>query len=144
MPDLKSATADDLPAIIALLKASELPCEDVRPGRQEFIVAVSENCIVGVVGLERTGPYGLLRSLAVEPGWRSKGLGKALVDEMLSHAWLKGVGEVYLLTTTAPGFFEKQGFVAAAREEAPKAIHNTAEFKSICPVSSVCMKKKIA
>ncbi len=144
MPDLRGAAADDLPAIVALLKASELPYEDVGPGRQEFIVAVSGNCMIGVVGLERAGPYGLLRSLAVEPGQRGKGLGKALLDEMLLHAWLKGVGEVYLLTTTAAGFFEKQGFEAAVRAEAPKVIQNTTEFKTVCPVSAVCMRKKIA
>jgi N-acetylglutamate synthase-like GNAT family acetyltransferase len=144
MPDLRAATADDMPAIVSLLKAAELPCEDVSPGRQDFIVAVSGNSIVGVVGLERAGPYGLLRSLAVDAGQKGKGLGKALVNEILLHAWLKGIGEVYILTTTAPGFFKKAGFEPAVRAEAPKVIQNTTEFKSICPVSSACMKKKIA
>ena len=144
MPDLRSAGPDDLPAIVSLLKASGLPCEDIDPARQEFIVAASGNDITGVVGLERAGAYGLLRSLAVEPGQRKKGLGKALLDEMLLHAWLKGAGEIYILTTTAPGFFEKNGFEQAVRSDAPKGIQNTTEFKTICPVSAVCMRKKIA
>lgn len=144
MPELRAATADDLPAIISLLKASELPYEDVIPGKQDFIVAVSGNSIVGVVGLERAGPYGLLRSLAVDAGQRNKGLGKALLDEMLLHAWIKGAGEIYILTTTAAGFFKKHGFEAAVRSDAPKIIQNTTEFRTVCPVSAVCMRKKIA
>lgn len=144
MPDMRIATAEDLPAIMSLLKASELPCEDVSPGRQDFIVAVSGNSIVGVVGLERAGPYGLLRSLAVGPGHRDKGLGKALLDEMLSHAWLKGIGEIYILTTTASGFFKRRGFEAAVRSDAPNVIQNTTEFRTVCPASAVCMRKKIA
>ena len=144
MPDLRGATPDDLPAIVALLKAYELPFEDIDPARQEFIVAASENGIIGVVGLERSGAYGLLRSLAVETGQRSKGLGKALLDEMLLHAWLKGVGEIYILTTTASGFFKKQGFETAVRSDAPKVIQNTTEFRTVCPVSAACMRKKIA
>lgn len=144
MPDIRAATAEDLPAIISLLKASGLPCEDLSPGGQELIVAVSESRIAGVVGLERSGPYGLVRSLAVEPGKRGQGLGKALLDEALLRAWLKGVGEVFILTTTAPGFFEKQGFEAAVRSEAPRSIQNTTEFRTMCPASAVCMKKKIA
>jgi amino-acid N-acetyltransferase len=144
MPELRSATADDLPAIVSLLKAAELPYEDASPGRQDFVVAVSGNSIVGVVGLERAGPYGLLRSLAVEPGHRGRGLGKALLDEMLSHAWLKGIGQVYILTMTASGFFEKQGFEAADRSDAPNVIRNTNEFRTVCPASATCMRKKIA
>jgi len=144
MPDIRAAAAEDLPAMISLLKASALPYEDIIPGKQEFMVAVSENRIVGVVGLERSGPYALVRSLAVEQGQRGKGVGKALLDEMLLHAWLKGVGEVYILTTTAAEFFTKQGFEAAVRQEAPKVILGTTEFRTMCPASAVCMKKKIA
>ncbi len=86
---------------------------------------------------------GLLRSLAVEGAYRGRGLGRALVLEMIGHAKDSGINQLYLLTLTADRFFGKEGFERISRECMPEAIQNTMEFTSICPVSSVCMKKEI-
>jgi N-acetylglutamate synthase-like GNAT family acetyltransferase len=50
---------------------------------------------------------------------------------------------MYLLTTTAAGFFERRGYVAAARESAPAEIRATREFADICPASSAFMVKHL-
>ena len=63
--------------------------------------------------------------------------------EMTGHAKEKDIKQLYLLTLTADRFFEKECFERISRESMPEAIQNTTEFTSICPVSSVCMKKEI-
>jgi amino-acid N-acetyltransferase len=133
----------DIGRIKAILKKADLPYEDIGPTRQEFIVASQGTKILGAVGLEPYDECGLLRSLAVEDTFRGHGIGRALVMEMTGHAREKGIKYLFLLTLTADRFFEKEGFERISRESMPEAIQNTTEFTSICPVSSVCMKKEI-
>lgn len=140
---MKAGEKSDICGIKLLLKKADLPYEDIDPARQDFIVAAQGAKIIGTVGLEPYGECGLLRSLVVEDAYRGRGLGKALVMEMIGHANDKGVRQLYLLTLTADRFFDKEGFERISRECMPETIQKTAEFTSICPVSSVCMKKEI-
>jgi amino-acid N-acetyltransferase len=140
---IRQARSSDERAIRRLLKKADLPCEDVAIGRQTFLVAISDGRIVGTVGLEAYGAGGLLRSLAVEEGLRGHGLGSELAEEMAEEARKSGVRELYLLTMTAALFFAKHGFERMEREKAPTALQGTTEFASLCPVSSVCMRKRL-
>ncbi len=97
----------------------------------------------GVVGLECFGPVGLIRSLAVSSGARGRGLGRALVSAIEADARAAGVAELYLLTTTAEGFFSKLGYVRIARDDAPLAIASTTQFSALCPSSAVVMRKAL-
>jgi len=54
-----------------------------------------------------------------------------------------GVQELYLLTMTAEPFFAKRGYGRVDRAKAPAALQGTTEFVSLCPVSSVCMMKRL-
>jgi amino-acid N-acetyltransferase len=54
-----------------------------------------------------------------------------------------GINCLYLLTTTAKAFFDKQGYCSIKREETPQAVKQTAEFSSLCPSSAVVMKKRL-
>ncbi len=139
----RPARPDDMQAILSLLKRSERPYEDVDLDRQDFLVAVGEGQVRGTVGLEAAGEYGLLRSLAVDASYRDGGIGRSLLDKIIVHAVRKGVRELYLLTTTADKFFIRQGFEVTGRAAAPTALQETHEFKSACPASAVCIKKKI-
>lgn len=65
----------------------------------------------------------------------------ALVAKAEGHAKAHGVEEVYLLTTTAEGFFARLGYERVEREGAPESIRGTKEFSSICPSSAVLMRK---
>jgi amino-acid N-acetyltransferase len=140
----RPARSDDMNAIVSLLKKSELPYEDVDLDRQDFLVAVDEGRVRGIVGLEAAGEYGLLRSLAVDASYRDRGNGGSLLDKIIAHARRKGFRELYLLTTTADKFFMRHGFERTERAAAPPALRETHEFRSACPASAVCMKKKIA
>jgi amino-acid N-acetyltransferase len=68
---------------------------------------------------------------------------KALYARILAHAHLQGVGELFLLTNTAEGFFSKIGFHKTIRDSVPESIKTTKEFQSLCPSTTVCMAKRI-
>jgi amino-acid N-acetyltransferase len=63
---------------------------------------------------------------------------------MVEAARSLGVRELYLLTMTAAPFFVKHGFEKVERAKAPASLQGTTEFASLCPVSSVCMRKRLA
>ena len=141
---LGPAGADDLSGIEALLTDSHLPTTDVAQHLGGFILARSEGQLVGTVALERYGQVALLRSVCVAPSYRSRRVGRALLDAVESDAASHGIHQLYLLTTTAADYFAQHGFATITRDQAPPPIQQTAEFRSLCPSSAVCMKKALA
>ncbi len=111
---------------------------------RDFIVARSEGTIVGVVGLERKGSHALLRSLAVTESFRGAGVGSRLLKAVERYAFSQGVSRLHLLTLTAKRFFTRHGFGIAERGSQPASIRNTAEFRTLCPETAVCMTKDVA
>ena len=104
---------------------------------------LNEGAVVGVAGLETYGGQGLLRSVAVAEGMQGKGYGVLLVKNVVDQAKKLRVEELFLLTTTASGFFEKLGFQAISREEAVGGITGSVEFRSACPKTAVLMHLKL-
>ena len=143
--ELRPARPVDLDAIVALLGAAELPVEDLDVARLDaFVVATEGEACVGVVGLEIHEPNALLRSLAVEPRHRSRGLGARLVRAIEAEARARGVTALYLLTTTARTFFERVGYAAHDRAAVPPSIAATTEFSSLCPDTADCLWRDLA
>ncbi len=126
------------------MAAAGLPPGDLSLDRQDFVVAVRGRRIVGCAGLEPFGEAGLFRSFAVEPGLRNSGLGAALCGRLLAHASTRGVRDAYLLTTTAERFFLRHGFERFDRAAVPAALAASAEFRSLCPATAVCMHRAVA
>ena len=138
--ELRSARPAELDAIARLLRAADLPVEDLNAAMLDaFVVAVEGGACVGVVGLEIRESSALLRSLAVESRYRSRGLGARLVDAIEAEARARGVTALYLLTTTAAAFFERAGYAAHDRATVPPAIAVTTEFSSLCPDTADCL-----
>ncbi|MEP7066926.1 MAG: arsenic resistance N-acetyltransferase ArsN2 [Gemmatimonadota bacterium] len=136
---LRPARDEDLQAIEALLVASDLPVVGVADSLCSFIVAESDGRIVGVVGLELCREHALLRSTAVAPDWRDRGLGRQLVERIIAEAESRNIHALYLLTTTAERYFPSFGFVKTTRESVPEAVRGTEEFVSACPASATVM-----
>lgn len=136
-------TEEDERTVLGLLADAGLPTVDldeVRPGT--FLLArTGAGRVVAAVGCEAFGEHGLLRSLVVHPDFRGLGIGRALAGAMEGQAFSKGVRALYLLTTTAPGFFLKLGYEPTARDAVPACIAATEEFRGICPASAACLKK---
>ena len=127
-----------------LLAECDLPYEDIQSSQlRHFWIACENTRLAGVVGLEILGKDALLRSLAVSPNARGKGLGKQLTFKAEQYARSSQVGTLYLLTMTASEFFKKLGYQVIKREDAPETLHNTTEFQGTCPVSATCMTKSL-
>jgi amino-acid N-acetyltransferase len=127
-----------------LLTAAGLPTDDLQAiDLAHFLAAGTAERPLGVVGLELLGDSALLRSLAVEAEARGSGCGRALVEAAELHAENLGVRTLYLLTTTAAGFFERLGYERVGRESAPPAVRRTREFAGLCPDTAVCMVKRL-
>lgn len=141
---LRSARPSDAAAIERLLVASSLPTAGVAESLGGFIVADSDGEIVGVAGLEDGGDSALLRSVAVAPAWRSRGLGRALVTRAIANAESRGLRALYLLTTTAERYFPSFGFVPTMRESVPEPVRASREFQDLCPASAVVMMRRCA
>ena len=141
---LRPATRADLPAVEHLLRALDLPTAGVAEWVERFWIADHGGKAVGVVGLEQYGDEALLRSVAVDPSWRSAGLGRALVDAALRAARTAGAKEMYLLTTTAERYFARFGFVQIARDDVPGAVQQSVEFREACPASAVVMRTELS
>ena len=140
--EFESAVPDDEPQVRQLLAGCELPDEDITASHlQHFLVVRHEKNLAGVIGLELLGQCALLRSLAVEAHVRGQGIASQLVKKVEAYARSNKVEYLYLLTTTAAGFFEKHGYCTTDRNNVPIVLKETAEFKSICPSTAICMVK---
>lgn len=141
-PTLRNATATDAAAVEALLTAAQLPLDGVRDAINSFTVAEDGNRIVGVAGIEQCGEgtgHALLRSVAVDPAWRGRALGQALVARAIASAQDRGIRSLYLLTTTAEAWFPRFGFSVTARDAVPDDVRASAEFCTACPATATVM-----
>jgi amino-acid N-acetyltransferase len=136
---LRPALENDLAAVEELLVASGLPVAGVKESLWSFIVAESEDRLVGVVGLEICCEHALLRSTAVAAEWRDRGLGRQLVERIIAEAEARNIRALYLLTTTAERYFPSFGFVKTTRDAVPEPVRRTEEFVCACPASATVM-----
>jgi N-acetylglutamate synthase-like GNAT family acetyltransferase len=139
----RSARAEDVSRISALLAANALPTADLADSRPEFVIAEDGSTLLAIGGLQRCGDVALLRSVAVAEPRRGSGIGSELVRELERLARAHGVREIILLTQTAEAFFANHGYRNVIREGLPPAILATAEFRTLCPASAACMSKRI-
>ncbi len=131
----------DLEAIEALARQNGLPTEVVGASFPDaYVVARRGDTVIGVAALEVHGGSALLRTVAVAPAERGRGVGIALVADRMSSARSQGLEAVYLLTTTAAPLFQRFGFVEADRAGVPPALALSPEFAALCPASAVCMR----
>lgn len=144
MVEITSARPGDLDAVLALVERAGLPTSGVADGFPDgYVVAHAVGALVAAAGLKIHGDDGLLRSVVVTPAHRCSGLARKLVDRLLDAGRERGLGAVYLLTTTARDYFARLGFERVPRESAPEALQRSTEFASICPASAVCMKRRL-
>ncbi|ACY49451.1 arsenic resistance N-acetyltransferase ArsN2 [Rhodothermus marinus] len=136
---IRPAWAEDWPALRQLLQTCGLIETGVAAQLDRVRVATWRGRIVGMALLERYAEGGLLRSVAVEPAWQGRGIGRRLVDVMLEEARREGLSQVFLLTETAADFFARLGFVPVTREEVPASVRAAPQFTYLCPISSQVM-----
>ncbi len=135
-----AATATDVGAIKQLLADNDLPIAGVDDHWKTFVVARDADRIVGCGGSEAYAVAALIRSIAVAPEYRGRGIGRQLVRQLLDRLSARGIREFYLLTTDAQEYFKKRGFKKCDRDEVNPQLLASREFQDACPQSAICMR----
>ena len=138
---VEAARAADLDAVLELLRDNALPVDGLSDHLATTLVVRQGDRIVGSAALEVYDGGALLRSVAVAPGVQRSGLGRALTDAAIGLARQRRIPALFLLTTTADGYFPRFGFERIDRSQVPATVQESVEFRSACPASAIVMRK---
>ncbi|WP_177225832.1 arsenic resistance N-acetyltransferase ArsN2 [Arsenicibacter rosenii] len=139
----RPARFSDRASLCQLLQAVGLPIEDLPEDPGHFFVLTDQQTVIGSAGMEPYDSVGLLRSVAITPDYRKAQLGKRLIDAIEVHALVTGIQQLYLITTTADGYFSKLGYSPVDRTAVPPAIAATQQFSGLCPSTARVMMKEL-
>lgn len=138
--EILPATGGDAEIIKMLLTEAGLSTIGVDENLRTFIVARDGDRVVGCAGAEAYQFAALVRSVAVLPEFRGKGLGRRLVRQILDRLASRGLREFYLLTTDAEDYFRKRGFKTIDRDEVHPQLLASRQFQDACPSTATCMR----
>lgn len=136
---IRSASIEDLTAVKELLRERGLPTVGVDETINTFLVA-DKHKVIGTVGVLYDGEKALIRSFAVTSKNENRGIGLALIKQVLAEIKRMGAAEVYLLTETAAEYFKRFGFFEINRDDIPQRLLKESGLAQACPCSSQCMK----
>ncbi len=136
---LRRASTHEWPAIADLLSAVQLPLDGAGDHLSRFWVVEREGDVIACAATEEHADAVLLRSVAVHPAVRGRGLAEHLCVTVLEESATEGFRRAYLLTTTADGFFPRFGFAPVTRADTPPSMRSSPEFKGACPDTAVVM-----
>ena len=125
------------------LRAAGLPHHDLDADGVRLYAFERSGDVVGYGGLEIYGRHALLRSIVVDSARRRQGVGRRIVELLSENAAREGVGRAFLLTTDERAYFERLGFAAVDRKDAPPAILASRQAAGLCPASAALMAKML-
>lgn len=140
---IERAQPEDIPSVLSLLERHGLPLDGADAMDDAVVVARLDGRVVGAAGLERYADGALLRSVVVDASAQGEGLGQRLTEAAIALASDLRMPSVFLLTTTADGFFPRFGFERIGRDDVPESVRQSVEFRSACPASAVVMRKPL-
>jgi N-acetylglutamate synthase-like GNAT family acetyltransferase len=141
---IRAARRDDLPGIQALLRACELPAEDLSAAHLAHCIVISQAPrVIGCIGIEPLGIEGLLHSLSVDPMMRNNGFADSLLQAAEAHARAIGLARLYLLTASAGPFFLRHGYEPVAWESAPPVLRDTTLLVQMRLPNAACHVKSL-
>lgn len=130
MVEIRKASLADIPDLLALINTYAkggimLPRTEFEMAEniRDFLVAIDRDAdparLVGCGALHFYTPTaGEIRSLAVEPGLKTRGIGRALVEALEQEAASHDLQSLFAFTYV-DGFFRKLGFEEVDRGELP-------------------------
>lgn len=126
MLEVRKASLTDIPALLDLIntyaaKGVMLPRTEFEMAEniRDFLVAFDAGRLVGCGALHfYTAASGEVRSLAVDPSVKTRGIGRALVEALEEEAREQELHSMFAFTYV-PGFFAKLGFEEVDRGELP-------------------------
>jgi amino-acid N-acetyltransferase len=124
--ELRRAWLTDIPLMLELIndyaaKGIMLPRTEFEMAEniRDFVVAFDNGRLVGCGALHfYTATSGEVRSLAVDPSVKTKGIGRAIVETLEQEARAQDLHSLFAFTYVA-GFFAKLGFDEVDRGELP-------------------------
>jgi N-acetylglutamate synthase-like GNAT family acetyltransferase len=127
--EIRPAARQDVRQMVAVLDGCDLRSEDICADDTFYLVATLDDRIVGTVGIENAaGSAVLLRSLAVLPELRSKGIGARLMSEITSQA-RTSARTIYLFSTGAGDYYQARGYVEVPVDEVVSAVGRTPQVR---------------
>jgi len=145
-------TAQDHPAVQALLTQAHLPIEDIPPMALSLFLGIRDpqtshdsapGHLIAIAGLEVHGDEGLLRSLLVQADQRGRGLARELVRAQEAQARRLGLRRLALLTETAADFFRALDYRDTDRATLSSGLLASPQFQQLCPASARCLTKTL-
>jgi amino-acid N-acetyltransferase len=134
---IRAAREVDLDDILSLLIDADLNIDGVHENLGSFVVAADGDRIVACVGAEPFQFVALLRSLAVHPDYRGRGLGRRLVRQLIDRFASRGLREFYVVTEGAEEYFRKRGFKPCDRDEVHPQVAGSTELSNASDAASV-------
>lgn len=126
MIEVRKAAMSDIAPILDLIngyaaKGIMLPRTEFEMSEaiRDFSVAYSDGALVGCGALHFYSPtMGEIRSLAVNPDWKTHGVGRRLIESLIAEAEAYSLDAVFAFTYVED-FFRKMGFDVVERGELP-------------------------
>ncbi len=132
-------------ALEKALRQVSLPIDDLSQSKGTFFRFMNRKGEpAGFGGIELHGKNALLRSIVVPPGLQKSGYGTAITRSLLRYAEMMGAESGYLLTMEAVPFFNKLGFKAIAKSDAPPEILATPQASGLCPSTATLMVRSVS
>ena len=124
--EIRRASLTDIPLMLELIndyatKGIMLPRTEFEMAEniRDFVVAFDNGSLVGCGALHfYTATSGEVRSLAVDPSVKTRGIGRAIVETLEEEARAQDLHSLFAFTYVA-GFFAKLGFEEVDRGELP-------------------------
>jgi len=137
----RQAVPNDWEAVRGLLVSCSLPLDGAQQHLADFLLAFEDSELAACGGLECYGDVALLRSVAVTPSHRGRGIGREACGRLMAKAKERNVRTLVLLTESAPFFFQKLGFEVVPRAILPEQVGVSEELRGACPASAIAMRR---
>jgi N-acetylglutamate synthase-like GNAT family acetyltransferase len=120
------AQPGDLFELRLFLTTAELTLSGIGdPALPLWIVVDADGRIEGTTGFEVAGSHALIRSVAVAPSLRGRGLGTELARFALERASEAGAVTAWLFSSRSGAFWRTLGFEPADRDELARVLAST-------------------
>jgi amino-acid N-acetyltransferase len=136
---IRAAGTQDLPAVWNVLAQCGLDDHEVEDHLDAFHVAVLEGRVIGCAGAERYDELVVIRSVAVLPEYRQRGVATHLVSAVLMRARAQGVRRAVLATSNCPSHFARYGFQLVSAETLPAEVRASHTLRVAGIPPGLCM-----
>ncbi|MDF3839223.1 GNAT family N-acetyltransferase [Cupriavidus basilensis] len=136
---VRAAQPADWPAIAEVLELCGLAGDDLDASLAMFHIALLDGKTVGCAGAESYGETIVVRSVAVLPPYRDRGIASHLVSALLMRARANGCRRAVLLSADCPNYFARYGFSLISAERLPEEVRASREFRRNEGALPLCM-----